>query len=250
MSEETPGAEASAGAEAVAETPLVETSEATTEQATTETVETDQAEPDTGDDDAAKPRKKPGVHNRIDELTRQKHDALREAEYWRAKAQEASKTDLDALDYDDALIAKLKIAERQERAAAAQDHATKAVEQQFAELESTAREKWADYDTVTRNPNVPITPDMADLIKDSEYGPEIAYHFGKNPTEAARYAALSGLQLAREMGRLEAKLTAPKPLPKQPPTPVSPVGANKSGGSSDPSKMSMAEYAAWRKANP
>lgn len=249
MSDETSGAEALAGAEAIAETPTVETSEATTEQTTAETV-ADQAEPDTGDDEAAKPRKKPGVHNRIDELTRQKHEALREAEYWRAKAQEASRTDLDALDYDDALIAKVKIAERQERAEAAQANATKAVEQQFAELESEARAKWADYDTVTRNPNVRITPAMADLIKDSEFGPELAYHFGKNPNEAARYAAMTGTQLAREFGRLEAKITAPKPLPKQPPAPVQPVGGQVSGGSKDPAKMSMAEYAAWRKANP
>jgi len=249
MSDETTTAEAVAGGEAIAETTAVETSEATTDQTTTESVG-EQAEPDTGDDEAAKARKKPGVHNRIDELTRQKHEALREAEYWRAKAQEASNTDLDALDYDDALIAKVKIAERQERAEAAQATADKAVVQQFNELESAAREKWTDYDTVTRNPNVPITPAMVELIQDSEFGPELAYHFGKNPNDAARYAAMTGVQLAREIGRLEAKFTAPKPMPKQPPAPVSPVGGQVSGGSKDPSKMSMSEYAAWRKANP
>lgn len=249
MSDEITGAEVSA-AEGTEPEATVETPASTPEQPTTENVETDQAEPDNGDDAAAKARKKPGAHNRIDELTRQKHEALREAEYWRAKAQEASKTDLDALDYDDALIAKVKIAERQERAEAAQANADKAVAQQFTELESTAREKWADYDTVTRNPNVPITPAMVELIQDSEFGPELAYHFGKNPNEAARYAAMTGVQLAREIGRLEAKITAPKPLPKQPPAPVSPVGGQVSGGSKDPAKMSMSEYAAWWKANP
>ncbi len=245
MTDETSGAEP-AGEEAIAETAPVETSEATTEQPATENAEPDHAEPDTGTDEAAAPRKKPGVHNRIDELTRQKHEALREAEYWRKRAEEARATDLDALDYDDALVAKVRMAERDERADTAAALANKAIAQQFEALESEARQKWADYDAVSRNPNVPITPDMAEIIRDSELGPELAYHFGKNPAEAARYAVMTGKQLAREMGRLEARLDAPKPIPKQPPAPISPVGSSKSGGSSDPSKMSMAEYAAWR----
>lgn len=242
MTDETSSDEL-AGAEAIAETAPVETSDATTE-----TTETDQAEPEAGADEAAAPKRKPGVHNRIDELTRQKHEALREAEYWRKRAEEARATDLDALDYDDALVAKVRMAERDERADAATQVAQQAVAQQFAALEESARQKWADYDAVSRNPNVPITPDMADLIRDSELGPELAYHFGKNPAEAAKYAVLSGKQLAREMGRLEARLEAPKPLPKQPPAPISPVGASKSGGSADPTKMSMAEYVAARNA--
>lgn len=247
MDDETSGAQAPADGETIAAP--VETSETTiTEQTATETA-AEQPEAVTGDDAAAAPRKKPGVHNRIDELTRQKHEALREAEYWRAKAEDAGKTNLDALDYDDALIAKVKIADRQERADAARANADRAVEQQFAALESAAREKWPDYEAVTRNPNVPITQAMAELIKDSEYGPELAYHFGKAPAEAARYAAMSGVQLAREIGRLEAKLTLPKPLPKQPPSPVQPVSGIAAGGSKDPGAMSMSEYAAWRKAN-
>lgn len=247
MHEETAGAETPAADVAPATEAIVETSESTTEQPVTENT-AEQPEADTGTDEAAAPRKKPGVHNRIDELTRQKHEALREAEYWKNKAQEASNIDLDALDYDDALIAKLKMAERQERAQSAQVTAQQAIAQQFSELESAAREKWTDYDAVTRNPNVPITPEMAEVITDSEYGPELAYHFGKNPTEAARYASLTGKQLAREMGRLEARLTSQKPLAKQPPAPVRPVGGNTSGGVADPSKMSMAEYVAARSA--
>jgi len=243
MTDETSGLEP-AGGEAIAETAPVETSEATTEQPTTESVETEQS--DTGDDEAAKPRKKPGVHNRIDELTRQKHEALREAEYWRKKAEEARATDLDALDYDDQLVAKVRRAEREERAETAQEAANKAVFQQFAELENEARTKWADYDAVTRNPNVPITPAMADIIRDSEYGPDIAYHFGKNPSEAARYAGLSGVQLARELGRLEATLTAPKPTPKVPAAPIRPVTGSTAGGVKDPAAMTMAEYVAAR----
>lgn len=248
MTEETAGAETPA-ADGAAPEATVETSDATTtEQTATETA-AEQPEAD-GDDAAAAPRKKAGVHNRIDELTRQKHEALREAEYWRSKAKEAQATPLEDLDYDDQLVAKVKIADRQERADAAERTASQVVEQQFSELESEARSKWADYDAITRNPNVPITAAMAEIIKESETGPEVAYHLGKNPAEAMRLAQMSERQMAREMGKLEAKLTAPKPLAKQPPAPVQPVNGIAAGGSKDPGTMSMSEYAAWRKANP
>lgn len=245
MDPETTGVEAPAADVVETEAPVASPESTPEQPAPVEAAEQPEAD---GDDAAAAPRRKPGVHNRIDELTRQKHEALREAEYWRNKASEAAKTDLEALEYDDQIIAKVRQTERSERADAAERTAQQAVEAQFAELETAARAKWADYDAVTRNPNVPITPAMADILKDSEYGPELAYHFGKNPAEAARLAPLSPVQLAREMGRLEARLTTAKPVPKQPPAPVSPVGGSASGGSSDPSKMSMAEYVAARNA--
>lgn len=237
---ETPVADAADVAEAEVASP-----ESTPEQPATENA-AEQHEAD-GDDAAAAPRRNAGVQNRINELTRDKHEALREAAYWREKAQEAAKVDLDEMPYDDQIAAKVRITERQERAEAAQRTATQAVDRQFAELENVAREKWADYDAVTRSPSVPITDAMAELIKDSEYGPDVAYHLGKNPNEAARLAQMSDKQLAREMGRLEARLTTPRPVPKVAPAPVSPVGGNASGGSLDPNKMSMAEYAAARK---
>lgn len=246
MNEEPAGADTPA-AEGVQPDAIVVHPEPTPEQPATENVEPVQEEPAIGDDEAAAPRKKPGVHNRIDELTRQKHEALREAAYWREKAEAAARTDFDTLDYDDQIIAKLRLTERQERAEAAEVNATNAVERQFAELETAARAKWTDYDVVTRNANLPITPAMAQIIKDSEYGPDLAYHLGKNPGEAIRLSALSGLALAREVGRIEATITAPKPVATPPAAPVKPVAGMASGGAKDPAKMSMAEYVAWRK---
>lgn len=238
MSEELSG-EQPAGEEPLAP---VETSEATTEQPTTDNVEPEQSDP--GDDEAAKPRKKPGVHNRIDELTRQKHEALREADYWRKKAQEVP--DLETLDYDDQLVAKVRMADRQERAEAAQRTAEQVTAQQYAELAAEARTKWADFDAVTSNPSLPISPEMAELIASSEFGPDVAYHLGKNPAEAARLYQMTDKQLAREIGRIEAQLTAPKPTPKVPAAPIRPVTGNLAGGTKDPAAMSMAEYVAAR----
>lgn len=249
MDIETTGAEAPAGGEAIAEPTPVDTSETTTTEQTAPDSAAEQPEADHGDDAAAAPRKKPGVHNRIDELTRQKHDALRDAQYWRQKAEELSSKNTADMDYDDQLVTKMRRESASERADAASMTAQQAVAQQFALLEGEARSKWTDYDQVTRNPSIPITQEMAALIAESDVGPEVAYHLGKNPQEAARLAQMTDKQLAKEVGRLEARLTLPKAPPKQPPAPVQPVSGIAAGGSKDPGTMSMSEYAAWRKAN-
>lgn len=248
----TAGAETPAAEAVEAEAP-VENSEATAEQSS----ETDKGEAsapeatgETGDDAAAAPRKRPGVHNRIDELTRQKHDALRDAEYWKARFQEAARLDIDSLDYDEQLVAKVRMAERQERAESAEAVAQRATAEHFEAMTEAARAKWADFDIVTQNPKLPISPEMARVIQDSEAGAEVFYHLGKNPAEAARINRLPAHLQAAELGKLEMRITALKPLPKQPPAPVQPVSAMAAGGSSDPGTMSMSEYAAWRKANP
>jgi hypothetical protein len=202
---------------------------------------------DNGDDAAAAPKRKHWAHERIDELTRQRREAERQAEYWKAKASQAP--NLDDLDYDEQIAARVAARNRQEMAESAED-AVRTVSQQVYEARvAEVRDRYADFDTVVSNPSLPITNDMAAVIMDSERGPEVAYHLGKNPAEAARIARLSPVAQAKELGRLEERLSAPKPLPKQPPTPVQPVNGIAAGGSKDPGKMSMSEYAAWRKAN-
>lgn len=251
MELETTGAEAPAGGDAAP----VETSEATTEQPSgaDNTGEASAAEAtgdQSGDDAAAdKPKRKHWAHERIDELTRQRREAERQADYWKARA-ETRTTDLDGLDYEEQIAERVSSRQRKEMAESASDAVRSVSQQVFEARETLVRERFPDYDAVARSPNVQITPSMAEVIYDSEAGPEIAYHLGKNPAEAARIAALPAIRQAAELGRLEAKISAPKPLPKQPPAPVNPVSAIAAGGTKDPETMSMSEYAAWRKANP
>lgn len=243
MNEETAGAETPAGGEAIAETAPVETSEATTEQPTSEA-----GTPEAGDDTPAQPKKKHWAHERIDELTRQRREAERQAEYWKAKASQT--VDVDSLDYEEGIAERVQQRTRKEQAETAQSSAAMLAQEAFSYRETIARERFGDYDAVTRNPSVPITDSMLEIIRDSDLGPDIAYHLGKNVQDAARIAAMPATRQAVELGKLEAKLSAPKPLPKQPPTPITPVGGNASGGTKDPAKMTMSEYIAWRKANP
>lgn len=251
MNDMTAGADTPA-ADGVAPDALVDNApEATpgqqSEAANTET-QADAGSAATGDDAAANPKKKNWAHERIDELTRQRREAERTAEYWKAKAERP--VNLDALDYDDGIAERVSQKSRREQAEVASDTAARLAFETFNHRETLARDRFKDYDAVTRSQEVMITPQMLEVITDSEHGPDIAYHLGKNPAEAARIAALPPVRLARELGRIEAQVSAPRALPKQPPAPITPVSGIAAGGTKAPEAMSMNEYAAWRKGNP
>lgn len=69
----------------------------------------------------------------------------------------------------------------------------------------------------------PIPDAAAQIIKDCENGPEIAYYYGKHPDEAQALHGVSEAAMARAIGRVEAKLEAPPvpPAPAPAPKPVS-----------------------------
>lgn len=83
--------------------------------------------------------------------------------------------------------------------------------------------------------DVQIRNDVIDLIVESEKGPLLAHYLAKNPTKAAELNRLPPLAAAKEVGRLEARLSLPKPnSATKAPAPVAPV---KGGAApSDPSR--------------
>lgn len=84
----------------------------------------------------------------------------------------------------------------------------------WSEKEEVIRDKYPDYEQVVHNPNLRITDVMVNVMQGSEIGPEIAYHLGLNPKEAARIASLSPFAQASEIGKLEVKLVANPPVKK------------------------------------
>lgn len=230
------------------------TSEATTEQ-DTGTEESGQAD-DTGEATEEPAKRVPWFQKRIDEVTAKKYEAEREAAYWRGiaegrtpaqepQAQPAGPPDRweDPDGYDRWLIqqATEQFAQQQQRQTTIRT---------YEEREAAAKQAHPDFDSVVRDPNLPITPLMADLIRESEVGPEVAYHLGTNREEARRIANLPPHQQAKAFGVLEAKLvpqpaqtTSNKPIPPNPPKTV---GAVSSGLTKPLEEMSMAEYIAAR----
>mgnify|MGYP003344762929 CR=1 FL=1 len=101
------------------------------------------------------------------------------------------------------------------------------IEDAYAEREEDARAKYDDFEQVAYNPNLRVTDVMAETIKASEIGPELAYWLGSNPKEADRISRMSPLLQAREIGKIEAKLSAEPPQKKttSAPEPIRPVSA-------------------------
>jgi len=121
----------------------------------------------------------------------------------------------------------------------------------YGEREEKARDKYDDYEDVVYNPKLRITDVMAETIQHSDIGPDLAYWLGSNPKEADRIARLSPIMQAREIGRIEVKLTDNPTVKKttSAPTPISPVTARSSGSPShdttDPRSIKTMSTSEW-----
>jgi hypothetical protein len=208
-----------------------------------------------------------GVQPRIDELTRARREAEREAAYWKqvaaGQAQPSAqaapqKPTPDQFDdygaYVEALTdwkADQAVAKRME-----QDSTRKVAEtrtQTFAERQAAARAVMPDYDEVVGSSDTPIANHVGEAIMESDRGPDLAYHFAKNPDALMRLNGMSPTQAAREIGKLEATLPAPKapatPSKKLSNTPAPAGTLNTQGRATKPAlaNASMEEYMAQRK---
>jgi hypothetical protein len=86
-----------------------------------------------------------------------------------------------------------------------------------------------------------------EAVLDSEAPAAILHYLGQNPEEAAEFVGLTPAQIGRRIAKLETKLaTSPKQQTSSAPRPLKPVQPN-GAGEKDPSRMTDAEFAAWRK---
>jgi hypothetical protein len=126
---------------------------------------------------------------------------------------------------------------------AAADEVWNQTVQTYNDRRAKAIERLPDYEKVAEGDHVMITNPMRDAILTADIGPQIAYHLGKNPEEAARIAALSPFQQVKEMGKLEATLErAAKNNTSRAPDPIKTVGSRESAGPKDLNAISGDEY--------
>jgi len=121
----------------------------------------------------------------------------------------------------------------------------------YHEKEEEARSKYDDFEQVAYNPKLSITTVMAQSIQASDVGPEVAYYLGANPKEADRISRLAPILQAKEIGRIEAKLTNDPPTRRttSAPAPISPVTARSSGApaydTTDPRSTKTMSASEW-----
>lgn len=201
-----------------------------------------------------KPGKKPGVHQRIDELTREKYEARREADELRkrlealeqgkkpapeqpAAPQPDAEPTLEQFDFD---VAKFT----QARDKWVRENAVKEVEtkrqQEARESERKAHKEAFDkrlsafekdnpgaWDAAVKAP-MTLTPPMLEVIATSEHGPHLGVYLSQNLEEADRISKLSPVAAAAALGRIEASLATPRQPERKPsgaPRPPSTLGS-------------------------
>lgn len=230
-------------------------------------------------DDAGNPRDEEGkflspkAQKRIDELTWKAHQREREAEYWRNLALQAQPQpqkepepvseklpSLEEFGYDEAKYQAALIQYATQKAESVVEKRLSQAEQQRAEQQrmGTFAERQREFaksvpdfeERVLKDPTLPITAAMRDVIVDSESGPEIAYYLATNRELADRIARLPAHMAALEMGRIEGRLSAQKVVAKKPVTQAPPpppiIEAVEPEVSKDPDAMSMDEWIKWR----
>lgn len=253
--------------------------EATEAVDTATPVEAD-ADPAPAVNDADEASRKPGqgAQKRIDELTRKRYDAEREAAYWREQAlkqqppaqPDATRTaapqelptlaqfGYDEMKYQAALIEYAaqeaerrtleRIREDQTRTQQAQGRSA------FEKRQAEFLQAMPDYRAkVLEDRNLPISTPMLEVIVESEQGPAIAYYLAENRDLAEQIARLPPVQAARAIGRIEARLEANRPAaaPQAPPVSKAPpppprIEATEPAVDKDPDQMSPEAWLKWR----
>lgn len=245
-----------------------------------------QSEPNEAD--AAKPQEErkqnPKIEKRFSEITRQREEARQEAQREREarlalearlqaieqqkapqKAPEAEQEPQphqfsDAFEYAKALTdyrveQRLAEQQRQVEEAKAQAERQKTLNEWAKRVES-AKAELPDFEEMVSSASDVIIPDhVRDAILESDVGPKILYHLAENAELAKDMASWSPIKALREIGKLEAKLEAPKAESKpvvvksKAPEPIQPIRAN---GKADLPLTANGEfhgtYQAWKAA--
>jgi hypothetical protein len=128
------------------------------------------------------------------------------------------------------------------QAAQAQEMAARAAQDAWAESTADLRQRVPDFDAVANDPNLAITPVMADAIRESARGAEIAYYLGKNPGEATHIAALPPVSQATAIARLEGRLGAGAQSVSRAPKPVGTLSGRSGGAVTALEDMDFEEY--------
>jgi hypothetical protein len=212
--------------------------EATSPDATTEQTQ----EPTETLEDKGK--KEPWFQKRIGELTRAKYEGLREAEQARAEARELREQ-----------LARVQQGEQTTGVpvTAVQEAARQMLaEQKFNESCNKVYEagvsEFPNFQAALANLQlVGVNREFLELTASSDAGAKLIHHLGTDLDEAARIVSLPPLQMARELTKLELKLGQTKAKPvSNAPAPITPIAGVKAS-SKDPSEMTDAEFAKWRR---
>lgn len=186
-----------------------------------EVVDPKQADTTGNDADAVKEPKR-GVQPRIDELTRARREAERNAEYWKQIATGQAQTSAPAApqkptqdqfkDFSEFVEALTdwkseRAAEKIVNARSEQDTARRSADDAAKTYYTRATEfakTTPDFAEVVGAADVPLSRHVEESLTDSEFGPQLAYEFAKHPELLHKLNGMTPRAADREIGRIEA----------------------------------------------
>jgi hypothetical protein len=244
-------------------------------------------EPESGksdENDLDKPKKKGGFQKRIDKLNQRITSKEQELEYWKQQALKTSQPQNQApkvemapkadegkpdpekfethAEYVEALTdwkteQKFKERELKSEQNKIQSEQQNVIKSHQERLKSFS-EKTKDFnDVLMEVDDIVVSPAVSQLLVTSENGPELMYELAKNRDEFEKLNKLPPLAAARELGRIESRISSKSTEKKvetkkitSAPKPIEPVGAGGKGSTpksiTDPN-LSQAEYEALRR---
>jgi len=221
------------------------------------------------------PKKVNKVQERINQLTREKHETRQENADLRArldkleagpavKAPDLVAPDPDKFDTDQEYqtanaqyYADVSLKATDDRLAVENQETERNTRQQTIETKKKAfdenvtskRENFQDFEDVAYGHKF-MDMDLAEQIFEMDKGPEVAYHLGAHLDEAARIFALNPVQRARELTKLEFQVEALKPkVVSGAPDPITPLGNSEAvdtAGDNGENIKSADEWREWR----
>ena len=195
------------------------------------------------------------AEKRIQQLVAKRKEAERETEFWREQASKTVEqvakpsTTAPTIDqfeqYDDYLVAKAKYEFRAEQQQQDSKQRIEVFNETFQTRINQAAQKDPDILDIVNDRSLPISQPMAVVIKESEQAPDVLRYLSNNRDESRRIAQMNPIAAAREIGKIEYKLSnQPKTEIKkvsQAPEPIKPV-ESKGAQSVELDKLPMDEY--------
>lgn len=262
---EVPMEQSESTAESV-ESQETETQEVPEEPTSQEDEQAQSSEEESGEDPAeAKEKRKNSFQERINEITRQRREAEERAKELEQRIQRyeggedaGPRPTLEQFDYDeqkhgealDEWYAKrsaqaareARRQEYEEEVQAYRERTQKATVETFKTRADEFAMEHPDFYETVQNPSYHQGPAIMQAVLQSENGPALAYHLGKNVALARELNSMPPVLAAMKLGQIEAKLqTPPAQQLTQSPKPQKPVGS-KAPTVKDPDKMTPDEY--------
>lgn len=207
-----------------------------------------QAEPAEQTETQDEPKRKPWFQQRIDELTREKHEARRQAEQYAAYLRQIQQGQQPVQQQEGQPPPGYVPASEIGRIAAQQLEQSR-FNDACNEVADFGASKFRDFDQAVANfqsiGGAPPALLEAVTALGKEQGAQVFYELGMNPDEAMRLARLSPARMAVEVTKMANKPSAPRPVSKLPP-PITPIAAARAEAGGQPNATrDPAGYREW-----